>query len=174
MLTPTDEALAFLREQFGEGWRCEVTDLGGGWLPEARARTHGVFVRASGPDPMSAARACVEAWREATGVAPGTWSREEAFRLMDEARAQRDAERAHADRLAEALRVAESNYVDACENEEGEEFVRCSECDATEWGGDKHGIEHASACFLSSLAAHDSLRGSARDARRSTSEREGT
>ncbi len=68
-------ALSYLREQFGEGWHVWV--FGGPKLFTADA-LHGpvggptmVGVMGHGPDPMTAARACVEAWRRRTSRCKG-------------------------------------------------------------------------------------------------------
>ena len=106
-MTDQEKAQAWLQEQMGEGWGCHlyapgddglggISDNGaaqrGWWLAEAE---HGecVHVGVQGHDPMSAARACWEAWREAT--------RRE---VMPCNCAELPAERAHADRLAERMR----------------------------------------------------------------------
>lgn len=68
-MTDTENALAYLREQFGEGWVCVIeTAARGGYVALARFRDGDVDVTGYGPDPMSAAKACVEA-RDAAGFA---------------------------------------------------------------------------------------------------------
>ena len=69
---PTAAALSYLREQFGEGWRVSVTkhEEYDYWISAANFHGPHITWRAQvlqvGDDPMSAARACVEA-RDAAG-----------------------------------------------------------------------------------------------------------
>ena len=79
-MSAQEQALAFLREQMGEGWTLgfnlsnvvEDQTERRLWCARAWMGTYStramVLAVSYGPSPMSAAKACVEAWREATGV----------------------------------------------------------------------------------------------------------
>ena len=77
-------------------------------------------------------------------------------------RAEVDAERAHADRLALELRKVLHEEVTQCGNELGEDYVQCDRCDATQWGGkdtnSHEEIDHNSDCIFAALQVHDERR----------------
>ena len=114
-MTDQEQALAWLREQMGEGWTLgfnlsnvvEDQTERRLWCARAWMGTYStramVLAVSYGPSPMSAARACVEAWREAT--------RRE---VMPCNCAELAAERQHANRLAEALADARAAYPMHC------------------------------------------------------------
>lgn len=101
-MSDRDEALALLRGRFPEPWRVVLAEPGTrasefdvSWCVRASlgGDYDGVRVQGWALDSASAARACIAAWDEAT--------RRE---VMPCNCAELPAERAHADRLAEALR----------------------------------------------------------------------
>lgn len=61
--------------------------------------------------------------------------------------------------LAEARRVALQVLADEeiiiGGNEEGEDFVKCDRCGATDWGSEKSSIEHHEVCGVAALAMTD-------------------
>lgn len=125
-MTATEQAQAWLQEQMGEGWRClvetlefEADDNGPkSTVHRAFARFDGLIpnnnavgrteVWGWGPDPMSAASACVAAWREAT-----------------------KAEREHADRLAAALKRLREEFSDG---KSEAPYVAVGDALTREWG----------------------------------------
>ncbi len=98
-----DEALAYLQREMGEGWNVAIRTTPGGWYADASFDSCGIWMIYCRPDPMSAAKACVEAWREATRPLQGAF--DSMSKLLGEETADHVAEREHADRLAEALRL---------------------------------------------------------------------
>lgn len=108
-MTDQEQALAHLREQMGEGWKVTLSDTINGNC-RAEVYRQGVYVTGAGPDPMSAARACVEAWQHAV-------TRHQFPEWMEAAKVLA-AERAHADRLAEALLECENFLADGDYGEE--------------------------------------------------------
>lgn len=105
MQSDQQAALGYLKEQFGEGWDCALwSEDGIGVDDRWQARAiHGIVeVRTfREPDPMSAARACVEARDAAFPQKPERWYSEQTMAAVAK---ERDELRTDADRLAEALR----------------------------------------------------------------------
>lgn len=139
MQSDQQAALGYLKEQFGEGWDCALwSEDGIGVDDRWQARAiHGIVeVRTfREPDPMSAARACVEARDAAFPQKPERWYSEQTMAAVAK---ERDELRTDADRLAEALRTAISDLIVA-----------------TEVGG---GVGQTIVALRSIVAAHDARR----------------
>ena len=143
-MTDTEKALAWLREQMGEGWTCTDNQTSPGWW-HAVAMHGTVNAYGYGPDPMSAARACVEAWREAT--------RRE---VMPCNCAELPAERAHADRLAERMRQRSEWF-----GEQVESLILFGSMSASVIEGRLRDWAAMSSVWKAEDAAHDARRGKA-------------